>query len=170
MEGILKANLNYFLKIASRFGDAPASTTDLKLARKNVYVQTANLGAAFQRMLNEPKSKQENISKLNEFLVLNHMLSSYLASLSSLNESDAPPHVNQEHIKSARRTKFLLKEAILHLNDGYVDEDLTFPAVDDSGPEKSMSDTDFIQRQLRLIKKVSADIEKLTKQLEEIPQ
>ncbi len=170
MEGILKANLNYFLKIASRFGDAPASTTDLKLARKNVYVQTANLGAAFQRMLNEPKSKQENISKLNEFLVMNHMLSSYLASLSSLNESDAPPHVNQEHIKSARRTKFLLKEAILHLNDGYVDEDLTFPAVDDSGPEKSMSDTDFIQRQLRLIKKVSADIEKLTKQLEEIPQ
>ena len=170
MEAILKANLNYFLKIVSNFGSSPHSTIDLRLARKNVYVQTANLGAAFQRMLNEPKSKQENISYLNEFVVMNHMLSSYLASLSSsLTETDDPPQANQEHIKSARRTKFLLKEAIVHLNNEFKDLDFDFPTLEDSQTEKENSEADFIQRQLRLIKKVSADIEKLTKQLDEIP-
>lgn len=170
MEAILRANLNYFLKIVSRFGDSPASITASKLARKNVYVQTANLGAAFQRMLNEPKSKQENISYLNEFVVMNHMLSSYLASLSSaLSEVDASKQANQEHIKSARRAKFLLQEAILHINDDPGDMSFEFPRIDDNKVAKESTDTDFIQRQLRLIKKVSADIEKLTKQLDAIP-
>lgn len=171
MEAILKANLNYFLKIISNLGGSPDSSIDLRLARKNVYVQTAHLGAAFQRMLNEPKSKQENISYLNEFVVMNHMLSSYLASLSSsVNETDSQVQANHEHIKSARRTKFLLKEAILHINEDFKDIDFNFPTLEDSPVEKENSDADFIHRQLRLIKKVSADIEKLTKQLDEIPQ
>jgi hypothetical protein len=41
---------------------------DYKLARKEMYVSMANLSAAFQRMLSEPKSKQKNESALYNFL------------------------------------------------------------------------------------------------------
>ena len=43
----------------------------------------ANLSDAFSRMLAEPKSKQKNSKQLYQFVVLNHMLTSHIATLSS---------------------------------------------------------------------------------------
>src|SRR5690606_33659810 len=82
MADMLKANADYLDIIYKRLAGENVSMTSYKLARKSVYVNTANLAAAFQRMLSEPKNKQTKETETHKFVVLSHVLSSYLANLS----------------------------------------------------------------------------------------
>lgn len=76
-------NLEYFKNVSSPFTGGAFIETDYKLTRKNAFVALANLSDAFNRMLSEPKSKQKNPRLVHQFVVLNHMLTSHIASLSS---------------------------------------------------------------------------------------
>ena len=79
----IKSNKNYFNDIAAAFTGNPVTINSYKLNRKNAFVALANLSDAFSRMLAEPKSKQKNSKQLYQFVVLNHMLTSHIATLSS---------------------------------------------------------------------------------------
>jgi uncharacterized membrane protein YccC len=83
MKHVLRANLNYLKKLCSFLNGKQIPVLEYKLARKEVYISTANLSAAFNRMLSEPKKKQRNEKLIYEFVVLNHVLSSNIASLSA---------------------------------------------------------------------------------------
>ena len=77
----LKANTAFFKSISSYYqqkGDVP---TSLKVNRKEAFLQMSNLSAAFQRMAQEPKSKQNHIDHIYELVEINQ---SFLASLASL--------------------------------------------------------------------------------------
>ncbi|OAQ38104.1 hypothetical protein A5893_14970 [Pedobacter psychrophilus] len=157
---ILKANLNYFEHIILRQSLMPATETDYKLARKDVYVNTANLAAAFQRMIKEPKSRQNHVNEIHKFVVLNHILSSYLANLSAM-FLENEPKINNDQLKLIRKTRFYLEEAIekvddkmsgttknklhIHLSENKTDEELT--------------------EQLMSINKLSADLNKISEKL-----
>jgi uncharacterized membrane protein (TIGR01666 family) len=78
----LTENANYFKRIAGAYTGTPVSTTQYKLSRKGAFVSLANLSDAFSRMLSEPKNKQENSKLIYQFVVLNHMLTSHIATLS----------------------------------------------------------------------------------------
>lgn len=56
-------------------------STDYGLARKEVFLQVANLNAAYQRLIQEPKSKQENSATIYDLITI---CNTYLSSLSSL--------------------------------------------------------------------------------------
>lgn len=78
----LKANTAFFKSISAYYqqkGEVPIS---LKVNRKEAFLQTSNLSSAFQRMAQEPKSKQNHIDDIYELVVINH---SFLSSLASLN-------------------------------------------------------------------------------------
>ncbi|GGW53336.1 putative membrane protein YccC [Winogradskyella epiphytica] len=78
----LKANTDFFKSIRNYYqtkGDVP---TSLKVNRKEAFVQMSNLSSAFQRMAQEPESKQNNIEDIYELVVINH---TFLSSLASLN-------------------------------------------------------------------------------------
>jgi uncharacterized membrane protein (TIGR01666 family) len=77
----VRSNKNYFTAIASAFTGSPVANTIYKVSRKNAFVALANLSDAFTRMLAEPKSKQKNSEQLHQFVVLNHMLTSHIATL-----------------------------------------------------------------------------------------
>jgi uncharacterized membrane protein YccC len=62
-----------------------------KLARKNVYVHSANLTAAYQRMRAEPKRRQQNLAHTHQFIVRNHLLFSNIAHLAALIKPGAAP-------------------------------------------------------------------------------
>jgi uncharacterized membrane protein (TIGR01666 family) len=79
----VKSNKVYFNDIANFFAGNKASNTNFKVSRKNAFVALANLSDAFTRMLSNPKRKQKNITQLHQFVVLNHMLTSHVAMLSS---------------------------------------------------------------------------------------
>ncbi len=88
MEAI-NANKNYYNYIARAFTGQVLITQQYKLKRKATYVALANLGDAFQRMLNEPKSKQQKGEDLHQLIVSNHVLISHIASLSAYREEYA---------------------------------------------------------------------------------
>jgi len=83
IEQCLIANKAFLLKIATYYQKKGTVPTSYKVARKTAFLETANLSAAFQRMVQEPKSKQKNIDKVYELVVLNQSLLTALASLST---------------------------------------------------------------------------------------
>ncbi|TAL55770.1 FUSC family protein [Pandoraea sp.] len=55
-----------------------------RMARKNMHIAFANFGAAFKRMMLEPKSKQVSVAELNGLLVQTHVLASHITSISEI--------------------------------------------------------------------------------------
>ncbi len=108
----LVANYNYLLKVANNLNGKRWDTLSYRLTRKDMYVSSANLGGAFQRMLSEPKSKQHHIKELHEFVVLNHMLSSYISTLIHSTHSVSSTVIRTHHIKSIRKSLYGLSEMI----------------------------------------------------------
>jgi uncharacterized membrane protein (TIGR01666 family) len=105
---ILEANANYLHSIVERSPQNQESQSTYRLARKELYVQTANLTTAFQRMLSEPKHKQVQIDQLSRFVMINHQITSYLATLSFHMQNNE--QLNAEQIRLLRSTLHILKE------------------------------------------------------------
>ncbi len=157
---MLKANLNYLEHIVLRQSLIPVGVMDFKLARKEVYVNTANLAGAFQRMMQEPKSKQHQIKEVHNFVVLNHILSSYLANLSTI-FGDKRASINSEQLKLIRKTRYYLEEAIEKIDpsiEGSTNTKLHIHLSEDTGENQ-------LTEQLQLIAKVSEDISKISEKV-----
>ncbi|HEY9259217.1 FUSC family protein [Chitinophaga sp.] len=83
MKKMMEANRKYFELVMRAYSNEQVTVTDLKLARKDTYVASANMMSAFQRMLSEPKSKQKNGSQVYHYVVLNHTFTSHTATLAA---------------------------------------------------------------------------------------
>ncbi|MCG1035834.1 FUSC family protein [Polaribacter sargassicola] len=92
-----------FLKEVDMFyhkkGEIP---TTYGLARKEAFLQVGNLNAAYQRLIQEPKSKQQNLSTIYELMTI---FNTYLSSLTSLgmyirtNETSKVPEQFEIYVK-----------------------------------------------------------------------
>jgi uncharacterized membrane protein YccC len=83
IENSVKANRAFLAQIARYYQQKGKVTTTYKVSRKDAFVETSNLSSAFQRMAQEPVSKQKNLDKIYELVVLNHTFLSSLASFST---------------------------------------------------------------------------------------
>ncbi len=81
MTVMLDANIRYANLLLNGLLGQAVPLIDYKLARKEVYVASANLAAAFQRMTSEPQRQQRNATLIYEFVVLNHILQANMATL-----------------------------------------------------------------------------------------
>lgn len=79
----VEANRNYIQQISILYNLKGEVTTDYKLSRKQAFVELGNLMTSFQRMEQEPKSKQKQMSQIYKITELNHTLLSASASLGS---------------------------------------------------------------------------------------
>lgn len=77
----IEANRNYLAEISAFYNHKGDVTTSYRLARKNAFVELGNLMSSYQRMVQEPKSKQKQQQQVYKLAVLNHTLLSCLASL-----------------------------------------------------------------------------------------
>ncbi|TXD95351.1 FUSC family protein [Gillisia hiemivivida] len=77
----LKANKEYLFSIQKYYQEKGSVPTSYKLSRKRAFLASGNLSTAFQRMTQEPKSKQMHLDKFYEVVVLNHTFLSSLASM-----------------------------------------------------------------------------------------
>src|SRR3546814_9073353 len=73
MRKLLVANYQYIAQALKIIAGQALSVTDYKLARKEVYVSSANMASAFKRMMTEPKSKRKDAQDINRFVVFNHL-------------------------------------------------------------------------------------------------
>ncbi len=77
----LSAKMKFLEEIRSYYTLKGKLPTSYKLARKDAYLANARLRSAFIRMTQDPPSKQKNLDKFSELVVLDH---SFLTALSSL--------------------------------------------------------------------------------------
>jgi uncharacterized membrane protein (TIGR01666 family) len=158
---VLIANAEYLIKIADGISGKAIGTTEYKLARKDVYVKSANLSAAFERMTSEPKSKQKNTKEVHKFVVLNHILSSYIATIASALPGKHIQNTRAESLKLIRKSIAVLNESSRKLGGRSIEfsGDKNIPAPDK--PELN-ADEKLLLEQLGFINKISTDIAKIT--------
>ncbi len=167
MVDIIKANMNYFEQVTLLFFEQRNSFTKYKVARKEVYVNTANLASLFQRMFSEPKSKQLYIKELHQFTVLNHLLSSYVATLSLFYREHDYMHNNFEELKPvSTNTIYLLSQSAENLTIAK-QEVSNVPLIrrKNTGELDAANENMIIAEQFELIQKVAYDIFKLTEKI-----
>lgn len=164
MRGILKANAAYLQKIIDALSGKKPSMLEYKLARKEVYLNTANLSAAFQRMLSEPKSKQKKEKDVHQFVVLNHILFSNIATVATTLLTKETRIHSTELIQVARRAKATLCESSKKFGDETL---LTTSQEFHPVKYESILDSDdaLMKEQLNFINKLTVDIDKTTKAL-----
>lgn len=159
MVNVLKANVDYLKQLAQLFSGTANSLLEYKLVRKELYISTANLSAAFLRTLSEPKSKQRNSKEIYEFMVLNHVLSSNIASLSASKEISRPGLYTKEVLLPLKKSISVLDQSLLQLDNTSSKEELA--------PTTTLHTTNYkidhqVPEQLNFIYKVSCDIGKIT--------
>jgi len=155
------ANVNYLVKIAESITGKTVTVTDYKLARKDIYVKSANLSAAFERMTSEPKSKQKKIREIHKFVVLTHILSSYLANLAS-SVSEKNLHKTQpDNVRLIRKSINVLNDTNRKLGGRCVDF-VTEKTVALEEKRTPTANEILLTEQLGFINKISYDIAKVT--------
>lgn len=162
MQQMLKANAIYFSKVVEALMGNNVSQLDYKLARKEVYVSSANLSAAFQRMLSEPKSKQVSEKRIHQFVVLNYILFSNVATaVTALLNGEKKIH-SEELIQIARHILRKMNESIQRFNASTYIE---VPKYNEPVRKEMKLSTDdaLLKEQLEFIQRLTADIDKTVK-------
>lgn len=108
MGDVLLRNMVY-LKTVAQIGDHSGKENDYKVARKEIYVSSSNLSAAFQRMLNEPKKKRQHVNEINKFILLNNLFASHTAALAQKIKEEK--EWKESEIKELRKIFHLLSES-----------------------------------------------------------
>ena len=160
MSSVLKANLDYLQKLSDTLYGKQSPSLEYKLVRKELFVSTANLAAAFHRMLSEPKSKQRHTREIYEFVVLNHVLSSNIAALTASLKSNTPQSYSKEFFQPVKRSAIILEQSLQQLDNTY--EKKINNKVVMQQPETSVETDKHITGQLDFIYKVTSDIGKVT--------
>jgi uncharacterized membrane protein (TIGR01666 family) len=161
MREVLVANYKYLHHVAEVLAGNKTDIVYYKLARKEVYVSSANLGSAFQRMLSEPKSKQQNIKEYYKFVVLNHMLSSYIATLVTNLQQVNLFEADSNHIKLIRKSLYSLADLIKKM-DSPDFNDLEISSIQINQDIMQTSESKLLTEQLELIYKLIMDIQKIS--------
>ena len=165
MQGIVEANASYLEKIIRAMSGQKVDELEYKLARKEVYLNSANLSAAFQRMLSEPKNKQGSRSHIQQFVVLNHILFSNIATIATSLSKERGVYP-MELIQIAKKTYAKLEASKLKLgserSNGSVEQTISEATI-------STTDDELMKEQLDFIYNVSRDIDKLATSLVDKP-
>ncbi|MGZ3767253.1 MAG: FUSC family membrane protein [Mucilaginibacter sp.] len=164
LRDVIFANTKYLVRIAETITGRPVSVTSYKLARKDIYVESANLSATFERMTSEPKSKQKKIKEIHKFVVLSHILSSYLANLAS-GISEKNLHKTQpENLKLIRKSIAVLNDSSKRLGGKTID--FTIEKVIPAEEKKELTTAEsLLKEQLGFVNKISNDIARVTENI-----
>jgi uncharacterized membrane protein YccC len=141
--------------------------TNYKVARKEVYVATANLSSLFQRMFSEPKSKQFLIKELHQFTALNHLLSSYIATLALYYKEHDLGSVDIDLIKTvSKNTDYLITQAQETLDNPKAKKNnVPLIAIRTSDVRALSPAEEMVFQQFTTIQKVAYDIYKLSEKI-----
>lgn len=165
MRSLLVANYQYLAQAISILSGQNIGITEYKLARKEVYIASANMGSTFQRLLTEPKWRQRITKEVNRFVILNHIFSSYSATLmTQLNESANKDFTNED-VKLFYKALQNMEKAIFALDDNNNDFTLakSIKEIQDDNPDSD--NAIIITEQLQFLVKISADLQKVTTEL-----
>ncbi|WP_299155494.1 FUSC family membrane protein [uncultured Christiangramia sp.] len=108
----IKSNIGYLEQIDDYYhkkGNLPIS---YKLARKKAFLDMGELSGAFQRMTQEPKSQQKQLSLIYEIVGLNHTFLSALASMGSYIRNHPTSKASSDFEMYTKTIVFNLKNSV----------------------------------------------------------
>lgn len=128
---IINANKRYFEQIINYYTEKGEVASEYRIARKQAFLKLSNLNSAFQRMTQEPKSRQEKLGKFYELVELNHAFLASLASLGTyiLTNPTTPASKNFKLVTAEIINNLEICEQIL--NDNVTSESELIPPKDD---------------------------------------
>ncbi|WP_207425231.1 FUSC family membrane protein [Pedobacter sp. SYSU D00535] len=166
MGKLVVANYYYLLEVAKALTGKEFDLTEYKLVRKQVYVSSADMGSALQRMLSEPKSKQRYVKEVNQFIVLNHTLSSYIATLIAGIKNGEKASLTSGQLKTVRKALACLNESAAKFGKERIESaDLTLKVVEQE--EDLVAEDSFITEQLNFINQAAGDLLKVSQRFDE---
>lgn len=160
MRSLLLANYNYLAQALLLLGDKKITIIEYKLARKEVYIASANMGSTFQRLLTEPKWRQKNTKEVNRFVILNHIFSSYTATLLTQIYNTEDKYYTNEHIKLLLKSLNYLQNAIEEIASAESNKMEYIKSLEKKFSDLSNDDTTLITEQLQFLVKISGDLQK----------
>src|SRR5690606_8526485 len=161
MRKLLIANYNYFVKVPETLVTTELTETDYKLARKEVYVASANMASAYQRMITEPKSKQKNSKSINKFIVVNHLFTSHTANLIDAVQSTDHSDISGRPVRNLKRIAVKMEKLIDLFED---DNKNPFEPTKFNIPETLLTDLvnteekKFLISQTRELRRITDDL------------
>lgn len=161
MASVLKANIDYLQELCDILYGKKNSSLEYKLVRKELFVSTANLAAAFHRMLSEPKSKQLHATDIYEFVVLNHVLSSSIAAVTESYPANESIQYTKEVIQPIKRSLNILEKSLQQLEKSNTKE--VPKPLPISQPEENEIPGKHLANQMDFIYSVAIDIRKVTR-------
>ncbi|MFV8342756.1 FUSC family membrane protein [Flavobacterium sp. XS2P39] len=188
LEKSIEANQNYLKEISIFYNKKGSVSTSYRLARKNAFIEIGNLMASFQRMIQEPKSKQKQLPQVYKLAILNHSLLSASASLGTYIQSHKTTSASEAFnvvvdtvIKNLDNAIALLKENDLDINKNIPKEDLAMRftelknirerelkqgiPTDEEAFQLKMQEAQLVIEQLIWLTNLSENIVKTTKEL-----
>lgn len=126
----IKANLDYLDQIDEYYHKKEDLPISYKLARKKAFIEMGNLSSAFQRMTQEPKSKQKELPIVYEIVGLNHTfltasasLGTYIRTHSTTNaSSDFDTYTKAISFSLTNSTNILEKKQVLEKANDEISE------------------------------------------------
>ena len=115
-------------------------------------------------MTSEPKSKQKHVKEVHKLVVLNHILSSYIATVASELIGKTVRASQPDIIKSIKKSLAILNDTSKKLGGEKTDFVADKQAVVnmDNKPELLVPDDHLLKEQLGFINKISMDIARVT--------
>ncbi len=165
---MLEANLAYYHQVSQMYFGENYQRIPYKIVRKEVFVRSANLASGFQRMYSEPKHKQKNINEIHKFSVLNHLLSSYVATLALYSREHFDELSDFEGLQNiAQNTENMLKESIKIIEKSdFVDKASIQILKHKNTNVQSEESKIIIPEQFMNIQKVAFDICKISERIQ----
>ncbi|SDB36996.1 Uncharacterized membrane protein YccC [Flavobacteriaceae bacterium MAR_2010_188] len=108
----IEANKDFLFQITEYYKDKGKVPTVYKVSRKQAFLETSNLSSAFQRMVQEPKSKQKNLDAIYEMVTLNHTFLSSLASMSTYVQNHGTTEASEKFNRVVQRININLGKVL----------------------------------------------------------
>ena len=165
LAGVIAANKSYLLYIMDILSGTPINVSQYKWHRKETYVALANLSDAFQRMLNEPKSRQEQGQYLHPLIVGCHVLTSRNAALGRTSQLVKLPGSKDSIEKFKQHIGCILQSAISKIKN---EEENNRPVIDPTILHKEIRALKFGVEKTASFSESGTQVEFLSSQLEGI--
>lgn len=110
LTNILVADIAYLDQLLTLMSGEKLNVINYKLARKQVFISSANFSSAYELMLAEPNSEKETEGIFIQVQILNHQLYAYVASLFHEMVRNSPA-------TNVEPYRILIKKAVKYLSD-----------------------------------------------------
>ncbi|WP_026916155.1 FUSC family protein [Christiangramia portivictoriae] len=113
----INSNIGYLEEIDDYYHNKENLPISYRLARKKAFLDMGELSGAFQRMTQEPKSQQKQLSLIYEIVGLNHTFLSALASMGSYIRNHPTSKASSDFEMYTRTIIFNLRNSVLLLEN-----------------------------------------------------